>query len=31
MTVEQADALLDWIDGYERAQAEAHEKMNRGC
>lgn len=30
MTIEQEDALLDWIDVYEKAQAEANEKLNRG-
>jgi hypothetical protein len=30
MTVEQADALLDWLDSYDKAQAEANEKMKRG-
>lgn len=29
MTTEQADALLDWLDGYEKAQREANEKMRR--
>lgn len=30
MTVEQTDGILDWLDGYEKAQREANEKMNRG-
>lgn len=30
MTVEQEDAVLDWIDGYEKAQREANEQMKRG-
>lgn len=30
MTVEQADAALDWLDRYETAQREANEQMKRG-
>lgn len=30
MTVEQEDELLGWLDSYEKAQAEANEKMKRG-
>lgn len=29
-TVEETDALLDWLDAYEKAQHEAAEQINRG-
>jgi hypothetical protein len=27
MTAEQEDAVLGWLDAYEKAQQEAHEKL----
>ncbi|MGW4852225.1 hypothetical protein ACWEPZ_13470 [Streptomyces sp. NPDC004288] len=30
MTVEQADAALDWLDSYKASMDEAEEKMRRG-
>lgn len=30
MTVEETDHALDWLDAYEKSQAEANEKMKRG-
>lgn len=30
MTVEQEDQLLGWLDAYEKDQAEAAAKMERG-
>jgi hypothetical protein len=29
-TVEEVDALLGWLDAYEKAQQEANEKMKSG-
>lgn len=29
-TVEETDALLDWLDAYEEAQRKANEELNRG-
>jgi hypothetical protein len=30
LTVEEADAYLDWIDAYQKAQQEANEKLKQG-
>lgn len=29
-TVEEADFLLDWLDGYEKAQQDANNKAKQG-
>lgn len=29
-TVEETDALLDWLDAYEKAQHEANEQLKKG-
>ena len=29
-TVEETDALLDWLDAYEKAQQEANDKLRSG-
>lgn len=30
MNVDEVDAVLNWLDAYEEAQREAHEKLKRG-